>query len=86
MNRTSTPFYRTGISTSPLKCTKPPCLDLNKVAKKLKVKKINVKDTLKLSTPKENENRSDYLSRTTGNPGFARSNETYTGGKWTKNK
>jgi hypothetical protein len=82
----NSPFYKTGISTSPLKCTKPPCPDLSKVAKKLKLKKINVQDTLKLPTPKENENRSDYLSRTTGDPGFVRSNKTYIKGKWTTNK
>jgi len=35
--------------------------------------------------PNEGENRSDYNARVFGNPGFAPSNETYTGGEWKKN-
>lgn len=35
--------------------------------------------------PNEGENRSDYNFRVFGNPGFAPSSETYTGGEWKKN-
>lgn len=32
--------------------------------------------------PKQGENRSDWMSRTTGNPGFARSTQTWNGTSW----
>ena len=56
---------------SPLKCIKPPCIDVSKIAKKIKGKKARAQDTLKLPPQKENESKSDYNFRVFGNPGVA---------------
>ena len=63
----------------------PKYLDLNPT--ELKAVRNKGKSSKKTNFPKPNEgeNRSDYNARVFGNPGFAPSKETYTGGKWKKN-
>ena len=60
---------------------------LNLKPTELKDARNKEKSNKKLSflKPNEGENKSEYTSRVLGNPGLVRSNETYTGGKWTKN-